>query len=223
MVKILDWIKKNVKEDVKLEEVEKLLEESKLPETKEEVAAFIEKNKVIRSYVDSEITRVHDKAVTDYEEKKLPAKEKEIRDKLTKELNPEQTPVQKELAELKEWKDSEIKKSTRNTLEKSLMVKAKEIGFDPVRAMDFAAFGDDGEKKLLDYAKFQTDTIETKYQKAVKDKLGGKPPIVPGTPPAGKRDDLINQYNELEKSDDPKKAGKMLALKDAIHKIPKEE
>lgn len=177
---ILEWIEKNAAEGADLQEAKKLVEGlKKMPESREEAAKLVEENQHIKAELDSRISKSVDNSLKKYEESKLPEKEKEIRERVQKELNPEETPEQKELRELKEWKQQQEQREKRLAKENELMEKAKELGFDPLKAKRYAAFGDDADKILEQDVKDFQDQINSKVDEQIKQRYGGKPPEAP--------------------------------------------
>ena len=177
---ILEWIEKNMAEGANLEEAKKLVEGlPKLPESREEATKLVDENQHIKAELDSRISKSVDNSLKKYEETKLPEKEKEIRDRVQKELNPEETPEKKEIRELTEWKQQQQQREKTLAKENELMEKAKELGFDPLKAKRYAVFGDDAEKILEQDVKDEQTRIDSKVDEQIKKKYGGKAPEAP--------------------------------------------
>jgi len=180
---VLEWIKANAKTDANIAEVEEMLEASKLPESKEAAWDFIQKNKVFKSALDAEISR----ATAAHDEKfmatKLPDIMKAEKEKLIKELHPEETPLEKRVREqderIKAFENEKLDNSRKEVLRK----KAVEIGFNPVRAERYSVYGDEAENVLVqDYEYMQTFVKENVEKEAKKRYGNGNIPQGGGNP-----------------------------------------
>lgn len=180
MEKLLEWIKNNVKEDADVGEAEKLVQGLvKLPESREEAAKLLDENKTLKAELDARISKSVDNAIERYEEKKLPEKEKELQEKIRKELNPEETEEQKRIRELQEKLQAMETKEQTEQRKAQLRAKAKELGFDPIKAERYAAFGEDAEKILEEDAEWFKSSINSGIEKTIKERFGGKVPEAP--------------------------------------------
>jgi hypothetical protein len=102
-------------------------------------------------------------------------KEKELA--IRAEVNPKETDDQKEIRELKERLNESDKKGALTTLQDKLQLKAKELGFDPIRAKDFAIYGeDDAMSRLEAYATAETEAVNTRLSTELKDKYNLQTP-----------------------------------------------
>lgn len=179
-MELMEWIEKNAAEGADLQEAKKLVEGMpKLPQSKEEAAKVVEDNQYIKSELDSRISKSVDNALKKFEETKLPEREKEIRERVQKELNPEETPEQKRVRELEEKLQNYDKERQTEKRKAELREKAKELGFDPLKAERYAAFGEDAEAELeKDVNELQTQ-INSKLEEEIKKRYGGKEPEAP--------------------------------------------
>lgn len=230
MDKALKWVKDNVKDGVDTAEFEKMLSGSFVPADmkKDDALKFIRENAALNSAHDAAILqaiKTHDEK---FESEKLPkiikAKEKELREQINKELNPEETPEQKQIRELREQLEGMAKEKANVELKDSLRAKAKELGFDMSKAERYYVYGDKALDVLQEDAEWFKTQINTETEAQIKARFGDNPTPTGGksTPPAGQRDQLIAQYNEIEASNDPNKGAKLIALKDQIAKLPKQ-
>lgn len=176
---LMEWIEKNAAEGANLEEAKKLVEGANLPQSKEEAAKLVEDNQYIKSELDSRVSKSVENATERFKENKLPDILKEEREKIRQELNPEETEEQKRIRELQEKVQSFETEKQREQRKAQLREKAKELGYDPLKAERYVAFGDDADKMLEQDAKEFQSTIDTKVNEYIKQKYGGKPPEAP--------------------------------------------
>lgn len=109
--------------------------------TDENTHSLVESNKSLRAYRDRAVT----KAIETYREKTLPG----LIDEEMKKRHPEETPEQKRIREL-EQKLAERERREQETARKErLRAKAKEIGYDPDLAADFAVYDEDAALSIL--------------------------------------------------------------------------
>jgi hypothetical protein len=119
--------------------------------TDDNVNEFVESNLVLKSYRDKTAT----KGIETWKGNNLQgllttATEEEAK----KHKKSPETPLEKEVRELKEELTTERKEKTLNVLKDSLRAKATELGYDPELAVDFA--GDDADAatvKMMKHAK----------------------------------------------------------------------
>jgi hypothetical protein len=178
MEKLVEWAKANVREGANLAEFEELAGSLALPNTKEEAWNFITKNQTFKSAVDAEVSRAtaaHDERFT---KTKLPEIEKQLRDRLAKELNPEETPQDKKIRELSEKLEAKERSEQLANTRNLLMKKASEIGFDAEIAAELAVFGDEAEEKLSKVAERFTLAVKSRVEAEVKKRYGNnKEPV----------------------------------------------
>ena len=166
---IKDWITQNatLKDTAKIEDLDKLigdLDYMKNVKTVDEARAFILRSDILKKALDKETQERVDSHDKNFKEKELPNLEKEIRDKITEELNPAETPEQKRIREMELKLDQKEKKEALNELKKALREKAREIGADPIKAEKYHVYGDDAlsvmEKEFTETKSYIDSEIE---------------------------------------------------------------
>lgn len=184
---ILDWIKANAKEGANIAEAEELLGKSTFDsiKSKEEAADFISKNSVFKSAFDSMVSTAVNNHDERFKSEKLPDLVKAEREKILKELNPEETPEQKRIRELEENLKARDAKDRESAIKAELRQKAQELGYDPLRAERFSAFGDKALDMLADESTYLSNLIDSKIKEGVKGVLLKDPPKG-GRAPEGK-------------------------------------
>lgn len=229
MDELIKALTKHLKEGTDTAEISKILAGKVVSEVKDKdgAAAFIKANPQLLSAYDAGITAAVQSHDTKFTAEKMPglieAERKKMRDELTKELNPEETPEQKQIREMSETIDKMTANDTESKLKDALRLKAKEIGYDVSMADRFAVYGDKAVDMMEIEKKFLDTTINANIETEIKKRFGDTQPNkgkVIDTKTA--RDGLIAQYDEMEKSDNPDKGALMLGLKDQIIKLPKE-
>ena len=133
-------------------------------------------NRLLKAAFDSEISKKIENHDARFNEEKLPSLLEEAREKLRRDLNPTETPEQKEIRELRDIVMKSKEKEKFSDLETSLRIKAKELSYDPDRAARFAILGDKAEDFLSEEAGYYNKALEKQRQDLVNGALGGKPP-----------------------------------------------
>lgn len=177
MKDLLDWAKAHAKPDANVAEFEELAKKYAIPETKETAWDFMQKTPAFRSALDAEVSRAvaaHDER---YKASELPKLEKDLRDKLMKELKPEETREQKELREIREELAKEKAEKAATIRREALRKAANEKKFDPDLAAELAVFGDDAEKMLDLFAGKMSALVKSQYEETARAKLGGSSPV----------------------------------------------
>lgn len=174
---VLEWIKANAREGANIAEAEEMLASSKMPETKEEAWNFIQKTPAFKSAMDAEVSRATAKHDENFMVNKFPEILKAERNKLMKELNPEETPERKELREIREELAKEKAEKAFELRRNALIKKATEKGFDPELAAELAVFGEDAETKLDVFVEKFSKNVNNKYEQTVKEKMGNSAPV----------------------------------------------
>lgn len=175
---LIAWAKANAKPDANIAEFEDAVSKFAIPDSQPEALEFIKRTPSLRSAFDASLNREYDRAIEKYKTEKLPETEKELRDRIYKELHPEETPEQKRIRELEEKLGAKEAFEKRKMLESALMEKGKEFGIDPTIAADYAAYGEQAEtimKKHAEYLKSQIDGVKNEMTKTA---YGNKPPVV---------------------------------------------
>jgi hypothetical protein len=231
MEKLLEWVDGNVKEGVDTAEFKEMLSGSVLPEFDgtEDALGFIRKHPKFNSALDQAINsavKTHDEKVNNEKlPKMLDEERKKIREELMKELNPEETPEQKQIRELREQVESMAREKSEVALKDKLRSYAKEIGYPDVTAAEkFSVYGENALDALKQEHEFIQQQIKAGIESEIKNRFGDTPPPSKGagSAPASKVDELVTQYNEIEASNDPEKGMKLIALKDQIAKAKRQ-
>ena len=105
--------------------------------------------------------------VTNYKTGKMQDEWKEKEAAIRAEVNPKETSEQKEIRELKEWKQESINGQKLSTLKDELSIKAKELKFDSEIARKMAGLGDGVEplmKEIIAWKdQIMSDVIKGQY------------------------------------------------------------
>lgn len=198
---LLDWIKKNIREGADIKEAESLIKDLdplKNIKSKTEALAFIERNDLFRSALDSETSIRVDNALERFKENKLPGIVKEEQEKIRKELNPEETEQDKRIRELEqklEAADNEkLQSNTKLTLREKAKQLAEETGvpYDPLRAERLYVYGDKAEEMLTDEINYLKGTIEKELSSKLKGQYINTAPKT-GKTVSGSLDERLNK------------------------------
>lgn len=161
------------------------------------------------------LERFKEQAIRKHDEKfmaeKLPGLLSEEKDKWMKEQNPEETPQDKELRELKEWKAAQEKKEVVNQLKGELRAKAKDLGYDG-DAERYSVYGEKALEMMESDYKANQEYIEREVAKLSKERFGNNPP--PNRSDQGPPKDVDAQITEARKS-----GNSALALKLQMQKL----
>lgn len=126
---------------------------------------------------------VAEAALRNYETEKLPLKLKEEADKVRAEFKPkDETPEQKELREMREWKKQVEEREKADTRKAELRKKAAELKYDPLKAEKLYALPD-ADSVLDDLVKDLAERDKKIAELETKMKYGDKAP--PGGEAAG--------------------------------------
>ena len=178
MSKILEWIQSNSKEGANIAEAEELVNNSTFDgiTTKEQAIDFMGKNAAFTSASDFLVQRAVQSNQEKFTTEKLPGLIEAEREKILKEFNPDETPEQKEIRELKEWKQLQVKRDAENDVKATLRSKAVELGYDPLRAERFSVYGENAMTELEAEAESRANAIQKGIEEGIKSKLAGDPP-----------------------------------------------
>jgi hypothetical protein len=200
---IKEWVKANAKDGSNFAEFDELLSAYEVPTDITEAKAFVYKNKALLSAFDDEVRvkiEAHDKKFT---ENNLPKILKEEREKLVKELNPEETPKDKAFRELTERFNTRENELDMEKRKAALRAKASEIGFDPQLAEEFAGFGDEAELKMSKVKEYIDTASMSKVEAETKKRFGNTAPVGGNRQPASSaKEQLMKTYNERLASGD---------------------
>lgn len=177
---LLEWIKANAKDDADISEAEKLV--SSYSEVTPERAAELAKDKEMKRVIDAEISRAVERHDERFREEKLPKILDEERDKIRREVNPEETQEQKAVRELQEKLANMEQEKSKVERREQLRQKAKELGVDEIGLSPddvdaFADLGDSAPEVLESFIdrtkKAWNDSLDREVKKRYSN---GKPP-----------------------------------------------
>lgn len=178
---LVSWAKANAKDGANVAEFEELVSKAAPPDDSLKAIEYIRAVPSLRSAYDAALNREFDRAVKKYEEEKLPEKEKELKEAIRRELNPTETPEQKENRELKEkLRQKDIAEALANK-QNALRAKAKDYGVDPEVAADYARFGDDAEDILKRHAEWHKKELDAVKAETARTTFGNKTPTGGGS------------------------------------------
>lgn len=173
---LVGWAKAHAKEDANVAEFEELVSKAAPPDDAKQAVEYIRAIPSLRSAFDAALNKEFDRATEKYEKEKLPEKEKELREAIRKELNPDETPEQKQIRELREKLEAKEKAEALTERKEALRAKAKEYGVDPDIAADFALYGDEAENFLKRHAEWHKKELDAVKEQASKAAFGNKTP-----------------------------------------------
>jgi len=178
---LVSWAKANAKDGANVAEFEELVSKAAPPDDSLKAIEYIRAVPSLRSAYDAALNREFDRAVKKYEEEKLPEKEKELKEAIRRELNPTETPEQKENRELKEkLRQKDIAEALANK-QNALRAKAKDYGVDPEVAADYARYGDDAEDILKRHAEWHKKELDAVKAETARTTFGNKTPTGGGS------------------------------------------
>lgn len=215
MGQIADLIKANAtfKEGFDIAEVEKLENDlnplSNLTDV-DKALDFIGRNDYLSRANTKAITQAIEKHDKKFNDEKFPELIKAERDKLMKELNPEETPEQKKIRELSDKIAEAERKEKASVLKSELMAKAKELGY-PHGIDIFMGLGDTALETLeafhvsnQAYLDKQIEDVKKGLYKGNQTPTKGKPEVPP---------DIDEQINKAKAEGNSTLAMKLLIKK----------
>lgn len=173
---LVAWAKYNAKEGANVAEFEELVSKAAPPEGTEQAMEYIRHIPSLKNALNSELNREFIRATEKYEKEKLPEKEKEMREAIRKELNPDETPEQKQIRELREKLEAKERAEALTERKEALRAKAKEYGIDPEIAADYASYGDDAENVLKRHAEWHKKELDAVKEQSSRTAFGNKTP-----------------------------------------------
>lgn len=178
----------------------------------------VEHVKKSQSLTDRIATPIVEARFKNFKERDFPKELEAEREKIRLELmkGKEETPDQKTIRELNEWKSAQLKKEADEIRKAEIRKKAAELGLDPLKAERFHVLPD-AEDFLKELAE------ETKGYKAKIEELEKKGRYGAGAPPAGSASgphDLEAQYAVAQKANN---GIEMLKLKGLMQAATKKE
>ena len=169
------------------------------PEDAKQAIDYIRAIPSLRSAYDAALNTEYNRAVKKYEEEKLPEKEKELRESIRKELNPDETEDQKQIRALREKLEAKEKAEALTERKEALRAKAKDFGVDPDIAADFALYGDEAESFLKRHSEWHKKELDAVKAESAKTAYGNKTPVKGESP---RPPNLMDEYNQrLEAGD----------------------
>lgn len=210
---VLENIKQYLKDDADLNVVSEILNDLnplKNVKTKEDALNFIDRNEVFKQALKSQVDRRFDIGLQTWKENHLPSLINDEREKIIKELNPEETEDQKRLRAAEQKLKEFESKEKRVELENKLMGKAKEIGFDPVFARSFSMFGDEAESKLNSFNEYVQNYSKSKMNEQLKGVYSNQTPTAGGNAPT---QDINTKIADAKKSGDLRTASQLFFQK----------
>ena len=167
---LLDNISSYLKEDVNKEELAGALTGYIKPNelTKEDFKGLIKDSKDFASVFDSEVNTRRDTGVNNFMEKDLPKLLKEKEAAIRAELNPEETPEQKQVRELLEKVSAMESKEALSLYKDELSQKANELEFPAEIARKYANLGQGVEPLLSDFMEWHKSIVEPLSSAAAK-------------------------------------------------------
>lgn len=147
---------------------------------------FIKSNERLRRGFDKIAQQAVDAHKQRFESERLPELQKQLREEIRRELQPEETPEQKRLRELEEQLSERDKRERLYQTREKLRTKAKELSFDEELAERFAHMQtDDPEAELTKFAERMQAHVKTLADKEVNERWGTRAPKS-GQPSSGK-------------------------------------
>jgi len=175
-MELIDKIKAVAKEGVDFSEIEREIANSnplKDVIDKESAWKFIKNNDLLLRVFDTKVNERGETTLENFKSSKLEAILKEREDAIRQEFNKDETPEQMQIRELIEKDRARDAEIARRDLQDSLSVKAKELGFDPIRAKNYAVFGEDALLRLEEDANWFKQSVEERVGKEIKENYGG--------------------------------------------------
>ena len=170
--KVVEWVKANAAEGADVEEFVKMLPRA---------VDLYKSDDEFHSQVDrmvNERIEAHDKRFT---EEKLPGILEQEREKVRKEINPEETAEQKRIRELEERIAQADRQAKQRELRDGLRKKASELGvtefgLQPDDVEPFVAFGDDAPVVLETFVNKVKENFTTTLDSKLKEKFNAPEP-----------------------------------------------
>lgn len=169
--KAVEWVRANVAEGVDVEEFVKMLPRP---------ADLIKSDPDFKSEFDRQVSYAVDNHDKRFQDEKLPTILEQEREKLRKELNPEETAEQKRIRELEERIAKADQDARKRELRDSLRKKAAElgvtdIGLQPDDVEPFVAFGDEAPQVLESFLTRTREAFTSNLDAKLKEKFNAGP------------------------------------------------
>lgn len=196
---LIDRIKAIAKEGVDFSEIEREIAEAnplnKVTD-KESAWKFIKSNDLLLSVLDSEANKRGETTLENFKNGKMESLIKEREEAVRKEYVQNETPEMKRIRELEEKDAMREKEIAIRDLQDNLSIKAKEIGFDPIKAKEYAVYGERAIERLEQDANWFKTTLEDQVGKQIKENYGGVKPPKQATITPADIDDKIREARQ---------------------------
>jgi uncharacterized protein YciI len=173
---LVSWAKANAKDGANVAVFEELVSKAAPPDDSTKAYEYMRAIPSLRSALDAALNKEYDRAIKKYEDERLPEKEKVMREAIRKELNPDESPEQKQIRELREKLEAKERAETIANRQNALRAKAKEFGVDPEVAADYAQYGDDAENVLKRHAEWHKKELDALKAETAKKAFGNRTP-----------------------------------------------
>ena len=214
IMELIDKIKAIVPEGTNLSEIEtELMGMNPLNgvKSKEDAWNLIKTNDFLISAFDSEQGKRADKVLENYKNGRMLEEWKAKEESLRAELNPTETPEQKQIRELIEKDKQRDAELLKRDLEDTLAIKAKDLGFDPIKAKDYSIYGERAIERLESDASWFNETLESRLSDKIKGQYTqNKQPVSSKVEPA----DLDTKIREARSKGDTIVALRLQQMKD---------
>lgn len=179
MPDLIDWIKSNAREGANIAEAEEMVNRidlNKAITNKDQALDFMRGNDYFKSALDSETSKRVDKFRDETMPLRLEEQKKSMRDEILKELNPDETPEQKEIRELKEWKNQQLENQRREGVKSELKEIAKKYGVNEKLAERYAYYGEEAKSMFESDAKLYQESFKSALDSEIKNRFGNQSP-----------------------------------------------
>lgn len=156
----LEEVRTFLEENKEDEGVRQFLDELRRPSL-DDVKKLVDQDEEFKKWLNSEKDRHFSKSLETWKEKTLPTILEEEREKIRKELNPDEDPVRKELNDLKKRLEDKEKAEAREKLRNQVYKQASEKGL-PIDLLDFIVASDEETTNK------NLETFESVWNNAVK-------------------------------------------------------
>ena len=178
-MEILEAIKSVAKDGTDFKEIEGLIKGlnpiSGLT-SNEQAFELIRATPLLSSAYDQHERASNDKTLENFKSGKMEETIKAREEALRQTLNPKESDSDKKLREMQDTINGMAADKLLSTLKTDLAKKAKEIDFDPIKAMDYAVYGEKASERMEADAKWMNAEIADRVGKELKEKYSGNTP-----------------------------------------------
>jgi hypothetical protein len=169
---LIDDIKAVAKEDADLSGIESQIGGyiNSNDVTTDNFIEIAKKHPKLLSAFDSQVSKRVESGVNNFKEKDMVSLLKSREEEIRAEINPKETPEQKKVRELTDKITAMESKEKLSMLQSELSLKAKELGFDTIKAKDYAIYGDRAMDRLEADAEWFKSELETRLSSEIKEK-----------------------------------------------------